>query len=279
MSETFSVTNPAACVTLFPDAPQWDGHRTMALGGFACDTGPAGAAVLAEAEAAARAQGAERLLAPMDGTTWNPYRLVTESDATPPFLMEPVSGPEDEAAFTAAGFTQVAQYFSARLSLATMHNPAPLRPFDIEIWDGKDPEARFGEVYELSLEAFARNAFYTPISRAAFLGLYMPHVPMMRPEFLLFARDPSGRLVGFLFGIPNFAEGPRPTSVILKTYASRAPGAGQALAWAFHNTARDAGFTHAIHALIHETNGSARRSARLGAEVFRRYALLGKRLT
>lgn len=277
MSETF--TRDGARVSLFPEAPSWDGARTMAVGKFSCDTAANGAAVLAEAEAAARKAGAGRLLGPMDGTTWNSYRLVVESDGTPPFMMEPSSGPADLAAFEAAGFAPVAQYFSSRVSLADMQNPPPLmRKFHIETWDGTDPEAHFGQVFELSLEAFSRNAFYTPISREAFLGMYMPFVPVLRPEFVLFARDEAGALAGFLFAIPNYGAGNPPDAVILKTYASLQPGAGQALASVFHDTARAAGFTTAIHALIHETNASGRRSARLGAEVFRRYALLGKRL-
>lgn len=277
MTQTF--TQDGARVTLFPGAPSWDGARTMALGKFSCDTTEAGATVLAEAQAAAREGGAERLLGPMDGTTWNSYRLVVESDGTPPFLMEPTSGAHDLAAFEAAGFAPVAHYFSARVALEGMTNPPPLmQNFHIETWDGTDPEAHFGQVYDLSLEAFSRNAFYTPISREAFLGLYMPFVPVLRREFVLFARDAEGALAGFLFGIPNYGAGDPPSEVILKTYASLQPGAGQALASVFHDTARAAGFTTAIHALIHQTNASGRRSARLGAEVFRRYALYGKRL-
>ncbi len=277
MTETFS--QDGARVTLFAQAPSWDGAPTMALGKFACDTGAAGAAVLARAEAAARAAGAARLLGPMDGTTWNSYRLVTETDGTPPFLMEPTSGAADRAAFEAVGFAPVARYFSARVALDGMQNPPPvMSTFRVEPWDGADPEAHFGQVYDLSLAAFARNAFYTPITREAFLGMYMPFVPVLRREFVLFARDRDGALAGFLFGIPNYGAGPEPDAVILKTYASVAPGAGQALASVFHDRARAAGFTSAIHALIHETNASGRRSARLGAEVFRRYALMGKRL-
>jgi len=55
-------------------------------------------------------------------------------------------------------------------------------------------------------------------------------------------------------------------------------GAGQRLAHAFHSAARDLGYETAIHALIHDDNLSALRSAAEGAEIFRRYGLFGKRL-
>lgn len=266
-----------ARVTLFPGAPAWEGAPTMALGEFACETAAAGAAVLAQAEAAARAQGATRLLGPMDGTTWNSYRLVTESDSSAPFLMEPTSGPDDRTAFEAAGFAPVARYFSARGKLAEMDRTPPIAPgIRVAHWDGTDPEGHFSRVHDLSLQAFARNPFFTPITREAFLGLYIPFVPVLRPELVLFACDERDALVGFLFGIPNYNEGSTPETVILKSYASLRHGAGQALTAIFHDTARAAGFSTTIHALMHETNVSAERSARLGARPFRRYALMGK---
>ena len=99
---------------------------------------------------------------------------------------------------------------------------------------------------------------------------------MMKKELIFFARAPEGDLAGFLFGIPNYNEGPKSSSVILKTYASVQKGAGQLLANAFHAAGRDLGYQTAIHALIHDDNLSAVRSAAEGAEIFRRYGLFGK---
>jgi hypothetical protein len=153
-------------------------------------------------------------------------------------------------------------------------NPRPLHGRSL----GRDgPEALFEQVYALSTEAFSRNAFYKPISRDAFLAMYMPLVPMLRKELIFFARRPDGTLAGFLFGVPNYAEGPAPRTAILKTYASLEKGAGRHLSHAFH-TAAEAIYGAAIHALIHDDNLSALRSATEGAHVFRRYGLYGLRL-
>ncbi len=268
-----------ARLTVFRDGPPWDGVPTATVGRFHCDTALQGAALLTRACTDLSEHGAARVIGPMDGNTWNSYRLVTESDGSAPFLMEPQSGPEDLAAFEVAGFAPIGRFFSARVGLDGMPNPAPAASdLRVEAWDGTDPEGSFAEVHALSCEAFSDNAFYTPLSRQAFLDMYMPFVPMLRPEFVLFARDGAGACVGFLFGLPNYAEGTAPTSVILKTYASLRPGAGHALAHAFHAAAQAGGYETAIHALIHETNLSAQRSAQLGATTFRRYALMGRRL-
>ena len=107
------------------------------------------------------------------------------------------------------------------------------------------------------------------------MAMYMPMVPMLKRELIFFARRPDETLAGFLFGTPNYAEGPTPSSAILKTYASLEKGAGQHLAYAFHSAAFGAGYTSAIHALIHDDNLSALRSASEGADIFRRYGLFG----
>lgn len=264
---------------LFRTAPALDGLRTAAVGDFRCDSAEAGAAFLRSVVAELAAEGFGAVIGPMNGDTWHSYRLVTESDGSAPFLLEPVSRPQDLAAFEAAGFVPVGRYFSARAVAADAlgRPPAPIAGLRVEPWGGADPEAQFAAVHALSLEAFAGNAFYTPIPREAFLAIYMPLVPMIRPDLVFLARH-EGRLAGFLFGTPDYQQGPEPRSAILKTYASLLPGAGHALAHAFHRAVISAGFETVIHALIHETNSSADRSRQHGGRVFRRYALMGRRL-
>lgn len=268
-----------AQVTLYPEAPDWDGPAA-ALGAFRATTPEAGREVLAQAIAHVRDLGIRRLIGPMEGDTWHSYRFVTETDGSPAFLLEPQNKPHEVDLFRDAGFQPIGGYFSARVPLDAriVDAPAPTEDFTIETWDGENPEGLFGQVYDLSVEAFSKNAFYKLITREAFLAMYLPVVPMIKRELIFFARHPDGALAGFLFGIPNYAEGPTPTSAILKTYASQSRGAGRHLAHAFHTAAARFGYQTAIHALIHEDNLSGLRSAAEGAEVFRRYTLFGLRL-
>lgn len=269
-----------ARITLYPDGPDWQGAPTATLGNFTSPDAATGRAVLAKALAQARALGIRQLIGPMEGDTWHSYRFVTESDGSPPFLLEPTNKPHAPELFTEAGFHPIGRYFSARVALDQIagNPPPPAQGFTVTQWSGSDPEALFGQVFDLSVEAFSRNAFYKPISRAEFLAMYMPVVPLMKRELIFFATTPEGRLVGFLFGIPNYAEGPQTKTAILKTYASLMPGAGRHLAHAFHSSARALGYDTAIHALIHDDNLSALRSAVEGAQIFRRYTLFGLRL-
>jgi hypothetical protein len=269
-----------AQVSVYMDAPQWEGEPTAALGEFKFTSKAAGAEVVAQALDHVRTTSVRRVVGPMDGDTWHSYRFVTETDGRPAFMLEPANKPDAVDVFAGAGFAQISGYFSASVPLEQAAATLPPQTTDlvIEPWDGQDPEKLFQQVYGLSVAAFAKNAFYKPVSLETFLQMYMPVVPVMRKELIFFARDTSGKLAGFLFGIPNYNEGPTPKAVILKTYASLQKGAGQLLAHAFHTAARDLGYETALHALIHDDNLSAVRSAAEGAEIFRRYGLFGLRL-
>lgn len=269
-----------ASLTLHLDGPDWDGAPAATIGTIAFRDETAGAGLLAEALTRTRAAGRDRVLGPMAGDTWHAYRFVSETDGTPPFLLEPTNRPHEPAIFAAAGFTPVARYFSAKMALAAIDPTPPpaTEDFTITPWDGANPEALIREVFALSTDAFAANAFYTPISEEAFLAMYRPVMPMMRPDLIFFARRPDGSLAGYLFAIPDYAQGLETKTIILKTYASLVPGAGRHLVHACHSAARALGFETVVHALIHDTNRSAERSRMEGATVFRRYELLGLKL-
>jgi hypothetical protein len=275
-SDTELLDLPGARCRLYWDAPHWDGRRTVAVGGFACESTIAGADLLREARRRARARGFAAVVGPMDGDTWHRYRVVTSSDGSKPFLLEPVSGPFDHDAFVAASFEPVSRYVSARAKLDdAIGEPAPpTRGVTIAPWDGRDTDGLLRRLFEMSLSTFQRNAFYKPIALESFLQLYAPVLPLIDPELVLFARNADGRIVGFLFGLDNRAPGAE-RAAILKTYASGMPGCGRLLADTFHRRARDRGFTHVIHALMHEDNASRQRSRQHRAEVFRKYALMG----
>lgn len=267
------------------DAPSWENRRTASLGQLDLSDSEAGKGLVRQALEQLKTEGFEAVIGPMDGDTWRAYRSVTQSDGSPAFLMEPTSGEHDVAVLETAGFAPISGYVSARVETekAIRERRSSRVGLEILTWDGQSPEAFFSEVYDFSVEGFARNRFYKPISREAFLGMYTPYVSFLKRELILFARrakdgEKKGDLVGFLFGIPNYAEGPGTKTAILKTYASSVFGAGHLLADVFHRNALEQGYTTTIHALMHEDNIALQRSRKLGGEVFRRYALFGRTL-
>jgi len=277
MSEYELTIDGAAC-RIWPDGPAWDGTPAAAIGQLRIADPAAGAALLTTACAQLAERGRTAVLAPMDGDTWHAYRAVTTSDGTPPFALEPQSGPHDVAALTAAGFTGVTDYVSSRAPVPAHDEPAPDAPgVTIRAWDGQGAVALLDRLFALSGGSFADKLFFKPIDRDAFLALYRPLLAMIDPRLVLFAVGDDGDLAGFLFGLPDWQQGAKPTTAILKTYASLRRGVGHALAHEFHGRARDFGFTDVVHALMHVDNVSLARSAQHEGHIFRRYTLFGRR--
>ncbi|MGI9522846.1 MAG: hypothetical protein ACR2PG_14495 [Hyphomicrobiaceae bacterium] len=268
----------AAC-TIYRDAPSWEDKRTAAIGTFMCESASAGATLLSREIERLAKEDFEAVIGPMDGDTWHSYRLVSETDQSPTFFLEPVSGPFDLEAFQSAGFAPISSYVSACAHIdEAIGEPAPqVQGMTITPWDGQNAEALIGSLFDLSRDAFANNAFYKPITREAFLELYQPIIPAIDPQLVFFAHT-NGQLVGYLFAMPNLTEGEKPTTAIVKTYASGIPGVGRMLVDRAHRTFGDLGYTHVIHALMHVDNASRERSQRHHGTVFRRYDLMGREL-
>ena len=141
---------------------------------------------------------------------------------------------------------------------------------------GRPGSGAVGPTIALAGGSFADKLFFKPIDRDGFLALYRPLLAAIDPRLVLFAFDSGGDLAGFLFGLPDWAQGATPDTAILKTYASRKAGAGHLLAHAFHENARELGYAKVIHALMHVDNVSRDRSVQHEGAVFRRYTLFGR---
>lgn len=268
-----------ARLSIWREAPSLDGARTAALGAFACESPETGARAIREAMAKLKAEGFGAVLGPMDGSTWGKHRLVVDSDGRPPFLMEPANPAQYVEAFERSGLRVVSRYVSADRPADLPPSGTPTTPgIVLRHFDPAKAEAELTRIHALSLESFASNHFYVPISQEDFLDSYRPVLKAIDPDLVFIAENEHGDLKGFLFALPNLAEGAKPQSVILKTYASQAKGAGSMLANAFHAMARRKGFSRVIHALMHESNLSAQHSGNTGGKVFRRYALWGGKL-
>ena len=279
-----------------PDDPERPGARVGLVGHLDGRDGGAMSSLVAASLDVLRRHGAARALGPMDGSTWHSYRVVSDDapsgTAHPPFAMEPWPAERVAEALRGNGFESTAEYHSGlfptlpdrsgdlrrRLASAEAEGIA-LRPFDPSRAD-----AELGTLYDLSLDAFAHNPYFSPISREAFLATYRPLVPRIDPRLLILA-DQDGEPVGVVFGYPDWAEASRGGTVrtlVFKTLAVRTAsmgrGLGSLLSLALEEAARGAGLTRSIHALMHDGNRSVRISQSRDVETLRRYALLGRDL-
>jgi len=232
------------------------------------------------------------VVGPMNGNTWMPHRLVVESNGRPPFMMEPTPPAHWQGLFRAAGFEQLSRYSSGLIDLNSdaafatdftavrerlKQSGVTIRPVDPSRF-----EDELRAIHGLCLAAFANNFLYTDIDEATFLRLYLKARAVIDPELVLIA-ERDGSPVGFVFTLPDPSAPDDQPTLVVKTLAV-APerdlrGLGSVLVDDAQRKANEKGFALAIHALQHENNQSLRVSHRFGAEIFRRYALMAKKIT
>jgi predicted N-acetyltransferase YhbS len=283
---------PAArCALWWAETATHDGRRVGAIGHYFAADAAAGERLLGLACDRLARQGCGLAVGPLDGSTWRRYRLVTESGPDPSFFLEPDNPPDWAGHFAAAGFTALARYHSA---LATdLDRPDPradeaarrfearggavraLRPDDF------DGEVR--RIHALSLTSFRDNLLFTPLGLDEFRAQAEGLREFLRPDLILLA-ERDGRLVGFVFAVPDLLQAHRGRAIdtaVIKTLAvhpdERRSGLGSMLADRCHRSARRLGYRRAVHALMHDPNPSARISRRT-ARFIRRYALFARPL-
>ena len=261
-------------------------HRVGLIGHYAASNESSGLEILREALTRLERAGCTIAVGPMDGNTWRRYRFVAERGSEPAFFLEPDNPDEWREQFERAGFRVMATYTSALSTDLTQEDPrlartqATLADKGIEIRtlrpDDADEDLR--RIFRLSLESFQANYLYTAIAEEEFLEQNRRVLPYVLPELVLMA-EREGKLVGFLFAVPDILQrqrGSKVDTVIIKTVAVSpsvaSGGLGGLLVGLAQRRAREMGFARAIHALMHEQNLS-RNISRHYARTIRRYAL------
>jgi len=293
----------ARCVARLAEAP---GSGT--IGFFAAFNDLAACRLLlTAAENWLRARGVKRVLGPMDGDTWHHYRFALEPLSAAPFLKEPWNPPYYPTLWEACGYTVVDRYLSSRIVNPAMA-AANLAPYQRRIarqgytfrpLDTHRLQDELTLMHQLSVQIFAGNRHYTPIPLASFLQLYDGIGPLLVPGLCQFCCAPDGRVAGFVFCYPDYADAVRAMRgrreglakvrfllgrrrarrVCIKSLgclpAYRGTGVGPALmGLAFEQTVTH-GYAEALMCLMHEVNGSRRLDGGT-SEPFRNYVLFEK---
>jgi GNAT superfamily N-acetyltransferase len=281
----------ARCSLWWRHTPPHEQHRLGLIGHYAVRDGAAAAEILHLACEQLARQGCTLAVAPMDGNTWQRYRLLTERGTEPIYFLEPDNPDDWPGHFSAAGFSPLAQYFSSLIpdleqdDSRAEETARRLAAQGVSV-RGVDPghlEDELRRVYAVALASFRDNFLYTPIDEATFLSLYHGVGSFLRPELVLLA-ELQGQVIGFHFGVPDLLQARRGQAIdtyIVKTLAVHPDHAGAGLGGLLtargRQAARQLGFRRAIHALMHEDSRS--RLLRSGtARTFRRYTLFARPL-
>ncbi len=281
----------AKCGLWWLSTPQFGGSQVGYIGHYERSDERAAQTLLQRARKRLALAGCEIAMGPVDGSTWDRYRFVTERGDRAPFLLEPDNPdayPED---FRTAGFMPLAHYVSAE-ETALNHGDARadrakerlrqsgvcVRPLDLGRF-----EEELDSIYDVACTSFAGALLYSPISRQAFRANYEPLRPYLDPDFIRVAQHDE-RVVGFAFGIADFSaleRGEQIDTVVGKTQAilpePRYRGLGAVMLNDVRCAAHRRGMRRIIHALIREDNVALNNSKRVATPI-RGYTLYASKI-
>ena len=241
-------------------------------------------------------EGIETIIGPLNGTTWNTYRYVTEKGNGRPFLLEPWNEDYSVSLFEKLDFKHLAGYISTVMEGMNSDGRKnlnkkieKLKKFDyykdirVESAENKDLLTVLNKVYDLTVEAFKNNFLYSELEREIFLKMYMSYEDKIIKKFfkMLYLGD---ELIGYVFGIPDYAElgyKGKIDTIILKTIAVSPIYNGKGMGYILINSlveeAEKEGYENVIYALMHESNVSKNIGLLLG-NILRKYTLFIKEL-
>jgi|AGTN01.2.fsa_nt_gi hypothetical protein len=274
----------------YSKVPQLGRSKVGYIGHFYAANPIVASHVLHKASRLLEKEGCQQAIGPIDGNTWRKYRLVIESDGTPPFLLEPINPLEFASYFESAGFNIVAKFRSAMVDVKEQFDKdadeiqARLKEAGVTVRtiNLRDFDAELTKIHATACDSFKGNFLYSPISLEEFLTRYRATLPMVHPELILIA-ERDQQPVGFVFALPHGPRsGSEPNTLVLKTLARvddpSLKGLGRLLVHTCHKNAARQGYKKMIHALYKEDNVSSTYSDDPEAKIIRRYALFAKTL-
>jgi GNAT superfamily N-acetyltransferase len=281
----------ARCSLWWTGTPPIQAERPGLIGHYAARDADAAARLLRIACDELGTRGCTLAVGPIDGNTWQNYRLITGRGAEPTFFLEPDNPDDWSVHFVTSGFTPLAQYYSSLNEDLNQQDPAvdeiagrleaqriTIRPLALG-----DLDKELRRIHELSLVSFRPNLLFTALGFEEFRDQYRALRSCVRPELILVAEQHE-QTVGYVFAVPDLLQARRGQAVdtfISKTLAThpelKGAGLGRLLAARCHQAARMLGFRRAIHALM-EDKSRARNISDHIARPMRRYALFARPL-
>ena len=224
---------------------------------------------------AAREKGIKKLMGPVNGSIWHPYRVVSMNSAEPFFPSEPLTQDYYSDLIRTLKPASVAEYHSAfrrRFDLIMMATEPSLNQAvasGVQIKPVPHVDATLLKpIFDLSKTIFSSNWGYTELSFDEFLALYNSD---KIKEFIssVYTVMTGTELIGFCSNIGYENTLVMKTIGVLPEWQGK--GIGNALVYAVHRDACEKGITKIIYGLVKKDN-KVKHFPMDDIEVFREYS-------
>jgi hypothetical protein len=216
------------------------------------------------------------IVGPMNGSTWEDYRLPLAFDHSW-FFTETACPAFYPDLWRHAGFEIFHRYYSSSADITIEQKP--VLPAGIRNLQLSKFEEELSGLHDLCLAAFAQNIFFSPIEKETFIAKYRQVERLIDEELVLIAENKNGNAEAFVLCLPDILDASRST-LIFKTLVKHPSGTNKGLITVMLEElvfrASQKGYTKMIHAFMHEENRSNKLSRLFGGEVFREYVLFIK---
>ncbi|MBL8817796.1 MAG: hypothetical protein JNL58_17355 [Planctomyces sp.] len=284
----------ARCSLWWDQTPRYQDSRVGTIGHYSASSLETGRRLIEASEQVLSDHGCGYVIGPMDGNTWRKYRFVIrDTCGFPQFFLEPAHPVDWPDHFHSAGYSVLAEYYSAVCEDLSIRDPRTERlqqqfkdaGMNFRWFQRDAQEDDLRAIHQVSLAAFRSAFLFVPISFEEFQTQFRPLLERVPTDWILIAEQNS-RVVGFVFGVPDAMEaarGHKSDTVILKSiglYPERdLAGLGILMVQHFHDVVRERGFHRVIHAMVHSENAAANNISSRYTHPFRTYGLFGRKLS
>jgi len=230
--------------------------------------------------------GAEYIIGPMNGSTWDNYRF-SQHHNFPNFFLEPYHHLYYNDHFLNSGLEIISNYYSSIDNSFIFNQPEVLkREKEFEQLgvtfrniNLADFENELIKLYKFNSLVFKSNFLYTPISEATFINKYKATKNVLNPDFVIIAEDETNNIIGYFLFFTDFFN-TNEKSLIAKTGArhpdKKWTGLGHVIGNLIYRKAAEQGYKSSIHAFILEVGTSTALSKNFAGNIYKNYALYGK---
>lgn len=232
--------------------------------------------------------GAQMIIGPMNGSTWDSYRFNLSYENL--FFTESYHPLYYNDHFIQSGFRETARYFSAKDTKIIFDRPEILKRtkeltdagIKLRFMDLDRYDEEIKNLYTFITTAFSTNHLYSPISWDYFKSKYSGMEKILDRDFIVIAEDQSNEPVGIFFCIPDLMN-KREKSLVIKTIARknepRLAGLGQVMGNMIYRNVSRKNYTTVIHAFMYRQGSSVKTSEYFSGVPFKEYVLYLKELS